>query len=75
MNKIDSRTDWLLEQCWYRCFVCGTEFAKPPEVTRGQLDRCIIFNIIDEWGDKVETEERCCQRCWVSDLSRFADKD
>ncbi len=76
MNKIDSRTDWLLDSCFYNCFVCGSPFTSPPKLDKGKLEgNCLFFNIRDEWGDKVETEERVCHKCWISDLSRFADKE
>lgn len=33
--------------------------------------RALWFNIIDEDGVKVETDERICDKCWASDLSQF----
>ena len=77
MNKISSRTDWLLDSCYYNCFVCGTPFSEPPRLDkRGVLDgKALFFYILDEYGDKVETEERICSKCWVSDLSQFGFPD
>ena len=34
--------------------------------------RALVLDVIDEYGDKVETDERICNNCWVSDLSQFA---
>jgi len=78
MNKIDSRSDWLLDSCYYHCFVCGTLFASPPKLDRtGKLDgRALFFSVIvDKYGHKEETEERICNKCWVSNLSQFEDKE
>jgi len=74
MNKIDSRTDWLLDPCYYNCFVCGKPFEQPPLLDeKGMLrGRALWFNIIDEDGVKVETDERICDKCWVSDLSQIS---
>lgn len=74
MNKIHSRTDCLLDQCYYKCFVCGTPFDSPPRLDRdGRLaGRGMVLEvIIGEYGIKEDTEERICDKCWVSDLSRF----
>ena len=77
MNKIDSRIDWLLDSCYTNCFVCRKPFKEPPLLDKnGMLSgRALWFNIIDEYGDKVETFERICNSCWVSDLSQFATSD
>ncbi len=77
MNKIDSRTDWLLDSCFYNCFVCGSHFTSPPRLDRGKLeDRALFFSVIvDKYGNKEETDERICNKCWTSDLSRFVDKE
>ncbi len=76
MNKISSRTDWLLDSCFYNCFVCGSPFTSPPKLDKGKLEgRALFFNIIDEYGDNVEDEERVCNDCWKSDLSRFVEKE
>ena len=77
MNKISSSTDWLIDSCYYNCFVCGTPFSEPPRLDKGGVlnGRALFFNIIvDQHGNKEETEERICNKCWVSDLSRFEDK-
>ncbi len=77
MNKIDSRSDWLLDSCFYNCFVCGTPFTSPPKLDRGILvGSALWFSVIvDKYGHTEETEERVCHKCWISDLSRFADKE
>ena len=75
MNKIDSRTDWLLDSCYYNCFVCGTPFKEPPLLDKNGVlrGRALWFSVIvDEYGTKQDTEERICNKCWVSDLSQFA---
>ncbi len=74
MNKISS-TDWLLDSCFYNCFVCGTPFTSPPRLDRGILvGRAMFFNVIvDKYGHTEETEERICNKCWVSDLSQFVE--
>lgn len=77
MNKIDSRTDWLLDSCYYNCFVCGRPFATPPRLDRNGMlyGKALFFSVIvDEYGTREETDERICRKCWVSDLSRFEDK-
>ena len=53
-----------------------TPFASPPQLDKsGKLDgKAQFFYVMDEYGDKVETEERICRKCWLSDLSRFEDK-
>jgi DNA primase catalytic subunit len=76
MNEI--KIDWLLDSCFYNCFVCGEPFSEPPRLDGGGVlhGRALIFEIIvDEYRNKEETEERICNKCWVSDLSRFADND
>ena len=60
--------------CYYNCFICGKPFASPPILDRsGKLyGRAFCLNlIIDEDGSKEDTEERICNTCWVSDLSRY----
>jgi hypothetical protein len=52
-------------------------FPKLPRLDKGGVlsGRALFFNIIvDQHGNKEETEERICNKCWVSDLSRFADQ-
>ena len=68
-NKIGSRTDWLLDSCWYNCFVCGKPFASPPMLDRGGSGSklygralCLTL-IIDKYGSKEDTEERICDTC------------
>jgi hypothetical protein len=77
MSKINSRTDWLLDSCYYNCFICGAPFSEPPQLDKNGVLRgkALWFNILDEYGDKVETEERICRKCWVSDLSQFGFAD
>jgi hypothetical protein len=78
MNKIDSRIDWVLDSCYTNCFVCRKPFEEPPRVDKhGRLaGRCMWFSVIvDEYGTKEDTEERICDKCWVSDLSQFATQD
>ena len=77
MNKIDSRTDWLLDSCYTHCFVCGEPFNEPPEVDRrGYLEgRALIFDVITEYGSKEETAERICRNCWVTPLEQFRTSD
>jgi hypothetical protein len=67
MNKIGSRTDWLLDSCYYNCFVCGKPFDSPPLLDRyGRLEgRAMVLDVIvDEDGCKEGTEERICNKCW-----------
>ena len=72
MNKISSRTDWLLDSLYTSCFVCGEPISEPPKLDRGRLSKCLWFSIIvDEYGNKQDTEERICNKCWVSDLPQF----
>ena len=75
MNKIDSRTDWLLEPCYSHCFVCGISLPPPLLHEDGTLQGvALCFDVIEEYGDKADNEERICNICWVSDLSQFIDK-
>ena len=71
--KMNSREDWLLDSCFYNCFVCGKPFALPPKLDKGRLEgRALCLSIItDKDGSKEDTEERICRTCWVSDLSRY----
>ena len=74
MNKISSRTDWLLESCYSTCFVCGISLPPPLVHKDGTLQGvALCFDVIDEYGDKQDNEERVCGKCWKSDLSNFAD--
>ena len=73
MNKIDSRTDWLLDSCYTTVLsvetIQRTSLLDKNGVLRG---RALWFNVIvDEYGTKQDTEERICNKCWVSDLSQF----
>ncbi len=73
--KIESRTDWLMDPCFYYCFVCGKPFDSPPQLdSDGRLrGKALVFDVvIDEDNFKEETEERICSKCWVSDLSKFS---
>ena len=74
MNKIDSRTDWLLDSCYSHCFVCGISLPPPLLHKDGTLQGvALCFEIVvDEYGDKADNEERVCDKCWKSDLSQFA---
>ena len=72
MNKISSRTDWLLDSCYSHCFVCGISLPTPLLDKTGRLEgRALCFDIIDEYGDKQDNEERVCDKCWKSDLSNL----
>ena len=73
MNKIDSRTDWMLDSCYTHCFVCGEPFEEPPRLSRnGYLEgRALVLKLVDEDGCEEESDERICNDCWVSDLSQF----
>ena len=72
MNKIDSRTDWLLDSCYSHCFVCRISLPTPLLDKTGRLERrALCFDIIDEYGDKQDNEERVCDKCWKSDLSNL----
>ena len=75
--KIGSRTDWLLDSCYYNCFVCGKPFSEPPRLHRnGTLEgRVFCLSLITEEGGREDTEERICNSCWVSDLSRFFENE
>lgn len=74
MNKIGSKIDFRLESCYANYFVCGEPFSEPPKLDRtGRLDgRAMVLSVVvDEDGYKEDTEERICDKCWKSDLSRF----
>ena len=77
MNKMDSRTDWLLDSCYTNCFVCGKPFEEPPLLEKNGMlrGRALYFSVIDEYGDKVETDERICDKCWVNELPQFGTSD
>jgi hypothetical protein len=37
------------------------------------MGKALVFDVIvNEYGMKEETEERICNKCWFSDLSRFS---
>lgn len=49
----------------------------PPLVdSRGRLKGiALYFYVIDEYGDKVQTDERICDNCLVNgDLSQFGEE-
>jgi hypothetical protein len=74
MNGIHSRTDCLLDPCFYKCFVCSQPFDEPPKLdSNGRLTgRALVFEVVNEDCFKEETEERICNKCWNSDLSQFS---
>ncbi len=59
--------DWLLDSCDYYCFLCHAELP-PPEwkpgmyhPIRGQM---IGIEILNEYGQLCESEERVCHECY-----------
>ena len=51
----------------------GNRLHHHPGLTDGKLEgRAFCLNFItDEDGSEEDTEERICNTCWVSDLSRY----
>ena len=68
-----NKPDWLLDPCFTNCFVCGKPFDSPPLLDKyGKLKgRALVLDVIVDEDNitKEETEERICNKCWVSDLS------
>jgi hypothetical protein len=79
MNRIHSRADWLLDSCYYNCFVCCKPFHLPPKLDGNGIlmGKCLVLDlIVDEYGSKESSDERVCRECWNSDLSQFnVDQD
>lgn len=78
-NKINSSRDWLLDDHFSHCFICGVRFDEPAELI-GYYNimpvRGIHFNVVSDYlGSTVENNERVCDDCMVSDLSRFVQSN
>jgi hypothetical protein len=59
VNKISSRTDWLLDSCYSHCFLCGISLSPPLLHKDGTLQGvALCFDVVvDEYGDKADNEE------------------